>query len=75
VIIHEQTGDPYDSRNTWLYMSAVSEFVATARWIEASHRDDAFNGPSHHMQTVRIVHAESDNMEELRQWAAAIGRL
>ena len=67
---HNPTGDPYDPANVWSYTQARAQYVASVGWCEAVNRNDGFNGPSRHVQTVRVAHAESDDLDDLRQWCA-----
>lgn len=55
-----------NSQFIWLYMNAASEYVATACWTELQQ----VQGSSPRMATVRMVHAESDDRDEIMTWCA-----
>lgn len=68
LIEHPHQGDCYDHRNQWMIMDAISQFVASAAWGETrSIQNNVNRGSSWH--TTAIIAAESDDLQELRDWA------
>ena len=70
LIEHPHTGtSPYAYEGLWHYYDAQFDYVASATWKTWRDHNDIFNGPSRHQTLTKIISAESDNLEELKEWA------
>jgi hypothetical protein len=67
----EHESHAYDVTKLWLYLDARLEFVASASWTEFRYSNTSFSGASCHKETVRVMSAECDNLDELRAWCVA----
>ena len=67
LIEHASAADDY--KGVWYFTEAVFDYVASARRYEWRFYDDMFNGASRHKRCVEAIAAESDDIEELKEWA------
>lgn len=67
-MLREHSSHAYDAKHAWLYLDAEFEFVASASWKQFVRTNGGFDGPSCHLQTTKVMAAESDNLIELRLW-------
>lgn len=68
--VEEHGSHPYDASRLWMMMDAVREYVASATWHEANPMDVSFSGATRHNVCTRVLCAESDTLDALREWAA-----
>ena len=72
LIEHPHEGDPYSHVGLWLYLDATKDYVASATWREWRNQNTPANGGACYKAMTRIVSAEADTIEEIKEWGEAM---